>query len=136
MEEFYIQIRTAHIWAVLASGLLFAVRCGAFNLLGARWPRALPARMLSWTIDTILLTAALMLMTVVGQYPFVDPWLTMKVVLLVVYIGLGAMAFATTRRRLTRLGFSAAALLVFGFIVTVARAHHPLGLFSAMATST
>ena len=132
MEEFYIQIRTAHIWAVTASGLLFAVRCGAFNLLGARWPKALPVRLLSWTIDTILLTAALMLMTVVRQYPFVDPWLTVKVLLLVVYIGLGAMAFAPARTRLTRIGFSAAALLVFGFIVTVARAHHPFGLFSGL----
>ena len=82
MEEFYLQIRTVHIWAVTASGLLFALRGGTFNLMGASWPKALPVRLLSWTIDTILLTAALMLMTVVRQYPFVDHWLTVKVVLL------------------------------------------------------
>ena len=133
MEEFYTQIRTVHIWAVTASGLLFAIRCGAFNLLGATWPRALPARLVSWTIDTILLTAALMLMTVVGQYPFVDPWLTVKVLLLAAYIGLGTLAFAAARPRRMRIGVSIAALMVFGFIVTVARAHHPLGLFSGVA---
>lgn len=39
---------------------------------------AWPLRFLSYTIDTILLTAALMLMTIVAQYPFVDSWLTIK----------------------------------------------------------
>lgn len=130
MEEFYPQIRTVHIWAVIASGTLFALRGGAFNLLGAAWPKALPVRILSWSIDTILLTAALMLMTVVRQYPFVDAWLTVKVVLLVIYIGLGTVAFRPSRAKRTRIAFWVAALAVFGFIVTVARAHHPLGLFS------
>lgn len=132
MEEFYPQIRTVHIWAVTASGLLFALRGGAFNLLGASWPKALPVRLLSWTIDTTLLTAALMLMTVVRQYPFVDSWLTVKVLLLVIYIGLGTLAFAAARPRRTRIGVWIAALAVFGFIVTVARAHDPLGLFAGL----
>ena len=79
MEEFYPQIRAVHIWSVTASGLLFALRAGALNLLGAAWPRMLPVRLLSWTIDTTLLTAALILMTIVRQYPLVDSWLTVKV---------------------------------------------------------
>lgn len=133
MEEFYAQIRTVHIWAVTASGLLFALRGGAFAVLGATWPKALPVRLLSWAIDTTLLTAALMLMTVVRQYPFVDHWLTVKVALLVVYIALGTQAFSVARSRGIRIGFWVAALLVFGFIVTVARAHDPLGLFAGMA---
>ncbi len=133
MEEFYPHIRTVHIWAVFLSGALFALRGGAFNLLEASWPKALPVRILSWTIDTTLLTAALMLMTVVRQYPFVDAWLTVKVVLLVVYIGLGTVAFRASRPRATRIGFWIAALAVFGFIVTVARAHHPLGFLAGAA---
>ena len=133
MEEFYPQIRTVHIWSVVASGLLFALRGGAFNLAGAAWPKGLPVRLVSWTIDTTLLTAALILMTLVQQYPFVDHWLTVKVTLLVVYIVLGTQAFAASRSRRTRTTFWIAALLVFGFIVTVARAHHPLGLLSGLA---
>ena len=133
MEEFYPQIRTVHIWAVILSGTLFALRGGAFNLLGATWPKALPVRILSWTIDTTLLTAALMLMTVVRQYPFVDAWLTVKVCLLVVYIGLGTTAFAAGRPKRSRIGFWIAALALFGFIVTVARAHHPLGFLTGLA---
>jgi len=132
MEELYLQIRTVHIWAVAASGLLFALRGGAFNLLCVSWPKGLPVRLLSWTIDTTLLTTALMLMTVVRQFPFVDAWLTVKLLLLVVYIGLGTLAFAGARPRRTRIGCWIAALAVFGFIVTVARAHDPLGLFAGL----
>ena len=130
MEAYYLQIRTVHVAAALASGCLFLLRGLALNGFSARWPKALPVRVLSWTIDTTLLTAALMLMTVVRQYPFVDHWLTVKVVLLVVYIGLGTQAFASGRSRRLRTGFWVAALLLFAFIVTVARAHHPLGFFA------
>jgi uncharacterized membrane protein SirB2 len=45
---------------------------------------AAPLRYLSYTIDTVLLTAALMLTAIVQQYPFVHAWLTVKVVLLAV----------------------------------------------------
>ncbi|WP_310541729.1 SirB2 family protein [Phenylobacterium sp.] len=132
MEEFYPVIRTIHIWAVVASGLLFALRGGAWNLLEARWPKVLPVRILSWVIDSALLSAALILTTLIQQYPFADAWLTTKVVLLVVYIGLGAMAFSQRRSRSVRIGFWVAALCVFGFIVSVARAHSPLGLFASL----
>ena len=64
----------------------------AHNLWGAIWVKARPVRYLSYTIDTLLLTAALMLMTIVGQYPFVYNWLTMKVMLVLLYIVLGYTA--------------------------------------------
>ena len=127
MVEFYLEIRAVHIGSVMASGSLFLVRGLALNLLGQRWALAWPLRYLSWTVDTILLTAALMLMTIVRQYPFVHGWLTVKVLLLVVYIGLGAVALRPERPRKVRLIFWLAALAVFIFIVTVARAHNPLG---------
>jgi uncharacterized membrane protein SirB2 len=133
MIEFYPEIRLVHIWAVVASGALFALR-GLMLLAGARsFAMALPVRWLAYAIDTVLLTAALMLMTIVQQYPFMHAWLTAKVVLLVVYIGLGVIAFRPAASRTARLGGWLAALAVFGFIVTVARAHHPLGLFSGLA---
>ncbi|HMA13449.1 MAG TPA: SirB2 family protein [Kiloniellaceae bacterium] len=131
MIEFYPEIRLVHIWAVVASGSLFALR-GAGLLLGSAWPKAAPLRWFSYSIDTILLTAALMLMTVVQQYPFVDAWLTVKVVLLVVYIAVGIYAFRAASQKV-RLAAWLAALAVFGFIVTVARAHDPLGLFAGLS---
>ena len=132
MEEFYPQIRAVHIGSVLASGALFLLRGAALNLFGATWVKALPLRLLSWTIDTVLLTAALMLMTIVQQYPFVHGWLTVKVLLLVVYIGLGTVALRAERPRRVRLIFWAAAMAVFAYILTVARAHDPLGFLAGL----
>lgn len=129
MEPFYLEIRNVHIGSVLASGGLFLLRGLGVNVFNASWPMWAPVRYLSYTIDTVLLTAALMLMTIVDQYPFVHHWLTVKVVLLVVYIVLGSYALKRGQTRNVRLGFYAAALIVFAFILSVARAHDPLGVF-------
>jgi uncharacterized membrane protein SirB2 len=129
MEAFYFEIRNVHIGAVLASGGLFLLRGLGVNIFNAGWPMWAPVRYLSYTIDTVLLTAALMLMTIVHQYPFVHHWLTVKVVLLVVYIVLGSFALKRAKTPQARLGFFLAALAVFAFILSVARAHDPLGVF-------
>jgi uncharacterized membrane protein SirB2 len=128
MLEFYPQIKWVHIAAISASGLLFALRGGA-ALAGARWPMWAPLRYLTYTIDTVLLTAALMLATLLHQYPFVHGWLTAKVLLLVLYVLLGTWALKRGRTQATRATCYVAALLVFLFIVSIARAHHPLGIF-------
>ncbi|WP_374650466.1 SirB2 family protein [Dongia sp.] len=129
MIEFYEQIKLVHIAAVSASGSLFALR-GLLLNLGYGWVMAPPIRWVSYTIDTVLLTAALMLTTITQQYPFVDTWLTVKVVLLAVYIVLGFISFWRARTKATRLACWLAALAVFGFIVSVARAHDPLGFLA------
>ena len=129
MIEFYPQINWVHVAAVICSGLLFALR-GTAQLAGARWTMAAPLRYLSYLIDTTLLTAALMLATILHQYPFVHAWLTVKVTLLVVYIVLGTFALKRGRTHAIRLYCFIAALAVYLFIVSVARAHNPLGLFA------
>ncbi|WP_339708409.1 SirB2 family protein [uncultured Sphingosinicella sp.] len=126
MEAFYLEIRQVHITAVLTSGALLLLRGLALNLFGARWALAAPFRYFSWTVDTVLLTAALMLTTIIRQYPFADGWLTVKVLLLAPYILLGSYALRGQNRR-TRLLSLAGAALVFGYIYWVARTHHPLG---------
>lgn len=130
MIEFYSEIRLVHIVAVFTSGGLFLLRGLALNL-GAGWAMAAPLRYLSYAVDTVLLTAALMLMTIVQQYPFVHAWLTVKILALAVYIALGSFALKRSQTRAVRIVCWVAALIVFVFIITVARAHHPLGLFSA-----
>lgn len=129
MIEFYPEIRLVHMTAVLASGGLFLVR-GLVLFAGGRWAMAAPLRLLSYSIDTVLLTAALMLMTIVQQYPFVHAWLTVKVLLLLVYIGLGILAFWKGRTRKVRFGAWAAALAVYAYIYSVALAHDPLGFLN------
>jgi uncharacterized membrane protein SirB2 len=127
MIEFYPEIKWVHVAAVMLSGALFMFRAVATNI-GATWAMAAPLRYLSYTIDTVLLTAALMLVTILRQYPFVNGWLTVKVLLLVLYIGLGTFALKHGRTRAIRISCAVAAALVFVLIITVARAHHPLGL--------
>lgn len=129
MDNFYLEIRQVHIAAVIASGVLMLTRGLAHNLWKPAWVKAWPVRYLSYTIDTMLLTAALMLMTIVRQYPFVDSWLTMKVMLVLVYIFLGYMALRGATKRVRWLNLGGAAL-VYGLIISIARAHDPLGIFA------
>ncbi|HTJ20239.1 MAG TPA: SirB2 family protein [Steroidobacteraceae bacterium] len=131
MIEFYPQIKAVHIAAVILSGLLFLMRGGAVQL-GASWAMAAPLRYLSYTIDTVLLTAALMLATIIHQFPFVQGWLTAKVLLLVVYVVLGSFALKRGRTRAVRTSCWIAALLVYLFIFSIARAHNPLGIIALL----
>ncbi len=126
MIEFYPQIKQVHVFLALLSGALFAVR-GAFALAGARWPQALPVKWLSYAVDTSLLTAALMLLTILPWAMFANGWLLAKVTLIVAYVVLGVFAMRPARTRRTRAICYAAALLVFATIYGIARAHHPLG---------
>lgn len=131
MIEFYPQIKSVHIAAVMASGLLFFLR-GASLHAGMQWAMAAPVRYLSYAIDTTLLTAALMLATLLHQYPFVHAWLTVKVLLLVVYIVLGTFALKRGSTRKIRIACWVAALIVYAFIISVARMHNPVGIFAAL----
>jgi len=132
MLEFYPQIKFVHVLCVILSGSLFALR-GTLMLAGSRFANHAVARYASYAIDTTLLTAALMLTTILHQYPFVQSWLTVKVLLLVVYIVLGVFALRLGRTRALRAACFVAALAVFAFIVSVAVAHDPRGQFAAAA---
>jgi len=111
---------------VVLSGSLFALR-GLLMLAGSRFTNHAALRYLSYAIDTTLLTAALMLITILHQYPFVQAWLTVKVLLLVVYIVLGVFALRRGRTRRVRAACYVIALVVFASIVGVALTHNPLG---------
>ena len=126
MIEFYPQIKQFHIFCALLSGTLFALR-GAFALAGARWPQALLVKWLSYAIDTCLLTAAMMLLTILPWAMFANGWLLTKITLIVIYVVLGVFAMRVGRTQRTRAICYVAALLVFTCIYGIARAHHPLG---------
>ena len=74
----------------------------------------------------MLLTAALMLVTILHQYPFVHGWLTAKVLGLLAYIVLGSIALRRGRTRAVRAAAFAGALLAAGYVVAVALAKDPL----------
>lgn len=126
MIEYYAQIRVAHLLAVALSGTLFAAR-GAGVLTGAGWPMHAIVRYSSYAIDTILLTAALMLVAVLPAALFANHWLAVKLVLVVVYVGLGTFALRRARTERGRRIAYVAALVLFALVVGIARRHSPYG---------
>lgn len=128
MLEFYLPIKNVHIAAVLLSGGLFFLR-GMLLLSGRAWAMSAPLRYLSYSIDTVLLTAALMLATMLPSAVFANGWLTVKLSLLVVYVMLGSFALKRGRSHQIRCGCFIAAILVYAFMITVARTHQPWGIF-------
>ena len=128
MIEFYAQIKTVHILCVVLSGAVFAFR-GAGVLAGARWPMLLPVRIASYGIDTVLLTAALMLLTILPGGVFANGWLTVKLALLVVYIVLGSFALKRAKARSAKAGYFTAAVATYLLMYSIARTHDPLGVF-------
>lgn len=129
MTEYYLALRNVHITCAILTIALFLLR-GGLMLADSPWQRNVVLRYLPHAVDTVLLTTALMLTTVIRQYPFAVGWLTAKIVLLVAYIVLGSIALKRGRTRAIRVTAFVAALATIGFLVTVARAHHPLGMFA------
>jgi uncharacterized membrane protein SirB2 len=127
MIEFYPQIRLLHIACVVLSGTLFFLR-GAGVLAGARWPMRLPVRLASYSIDTVLLTAALILVTMLPGAVFANGWLTTKLVLLVIYVVLGSLALKRARTPRAKKLYFIAAIATYLFMFSIARTHDPLGV--------
>jgi uncharacterized membrane protein SirB2 len=124
--EFYSQIRLFHIAFVLMSGSLFCLR-GLMVLAGSPSADHVALRWLSYCIDTALLTAALMLMSLLHQYPIAQPWLTVKLLLVLVYIGCGSLALRRANSAVKRRRYFVIALACYLFIITVAITHSPYG---------
>ena len=131
MIEFYPQVKWVHVAAVLCSGALFFLRGLLLQLGGAgaagRLAMFAPVRYLSYGVDTVLLTAALMLATMLPAAMFANGWLLAKLLLLPVYVVLGSFALKRARTPGTRLAFFLAALAVYATMAGIARAHHPAG---------
>jgi uncharacterized membrane protein SirB2 len=126
MIEFYPQVKWVHVCMVIASGSLFAMR-GAGMLMGSSLGMSAPVRYLSYTIDTTLFTAALMLATMLHQYPFVHAWLTAKIILLIAYIVLGSYALKRGATKQSRALYLIAALLAYLLIAAIALTRGSLG---------
>lgn len=130
MIEFYPHIKWVHVASVVLSGTLFLVRGALVQSGRGRLALSAPFRYSSWSIDSMLLTAALMLATLLPAGFFSNGWLLAKIVLLAVYIGLATVALRSAvpvRRTAAYFG----AIGVFLFVAGIARAHHPLGFLAA-----
>lgn len=127
MLDFYPEIKYVHVAAALISGGLFIAR-GVGVQAAAHWPMAAPVRYLSYSIDTILLGAAVALVFVLPAAVFANGWLIVKLCWVGAYVVSGTYALKRGRTRRMRLACYLAALFAYWNIVAVAIAHHPLGL--------
>lgn len=123
-------ILSIHVLCALASICFFIVR-GIWMLSGSALLQRKFVKVAPHVIDTLLLAAALTLCFMIGQYPFVNGWLTVKLIALFVYIGLGVVALRIGKTKSVRATAFVAAILVFAFIVSVAVTRNPIGFFSA-----
>lgn len=110
---------------MVTSYTLFFVR-GLWLLRDSHWLRRRWVRVVPHVVDTLLLGSAIALAVMLRQYPFVTGWLTAKVLALIVYIGLGLMAFRFARTRRMQCTAWLAAQAVFIYIVAVALTRNPL----------
>lgn len=129
--RWFLPLLVLHVGTVIVSGSLFALR-GAARLADLPIANHVPLRRFSYLNDSVLLAAAILLALCIHQYPLRDAWLTVKVALLPVYIVLGMIALRHGRTRRIRALAYVAALLTFGFIVSVAVTMNPWGLFALL----
>ena len=123
----YLLLKHIHVGAVALSFAGFVWRgwlmLRGSPLLHTRWVRVVPH-----VVDTLLLGSAVALAVWSRQYPLAQPWLTAKVVGLVIYIALGTIALKRGRTRRMRVVAWLLAMAVFGYIVSVAITRSPMGL--------
>jgi len=98
-----------------------ALRIQGSNILQKKWIRIAPH-----IIDTVLLLSAIGLMISIQQYPFVNGWLTAKLIGLIVYIFLGVVTLRIAKSQRVRILSYLLAIATFFYIGSVAITKTPL----------
>ncbi len=124
MADLFSLAKIIHVSTVSFTGLYFVIR-GLSQFNHSQWFKKRWARRLSQYNDTMLLFSGFSMAAIIGQYPFVNSWLTIKFLLMLAYIILGMLAFYWLHRRRQKLLAWFAALLVYGYIVGVAINKNP-----------
>lgn len=125
----YLTMKHLHVACVVLSITGFCLRgwllAQKSALAGRRFFRILPH-----INDSLLLAAAISLTVLTGQYPLIDAWLTAKIFGLIAYIILGSLALKAGRPVGVRFAAGAMAVLVFGWIASVALSKNPAGFLA------
>jgi len=122
----YLFAKSIHVGCVVISLAGFAARA-ALMLRGSNWLRTRFVRVAPHVVDTLLLVSALWLCWLLGQYPFVQGWLTAKVLGLLAYIGFGTVALRRGRTLPVRAAALGGAALSAAYVVAVALTRDPRG---------
>ena len=112
-------LKQLHITCVVLSISGFVVR-GVWMMQESPWLQKKWARVAPHIIDTILLGSAILLAMQIQQYPFVQGWLTAKVLALIAYVVVGAVGLKYGRTKKIRIAAWLVAIAIFAYIVLVA----------------
>jgi len=124
----YLTIKSIHISLVALSFCIFIGRGIMMLMHDARYRHKI-FRVIPPVVDTLLLATGITLMMILQQYPTNQPWLAIKLTALVVYIVLGVFALNRIDNYRTQTISFIAAVTTILFMMSVARTHHPLGVF-------
>lgn len=123
----YVIIRTIHASCALLSVLGFAVR-GCLKFSTGEVPQRFVFKVLPHIVDTVLLVSAITLVIMSGLYPLVSPWVTAKVLVLLLYISLGTLLMRLKVGKATRGALYSAALFCGVYMILVALTKTPVPL--------
>jgi uncharacterized membrane protein SirB2 len=129
----YLIAKSLHVGCAALSISGFTAR-GALMLVDSRLLQNRFVRVAPHVVDTALLLSAIWLAWALGQVPFVQGWITAKVLALVAYILLGSVALRRGRTRTVRAAAFVAALVTAGYIVSVALTRDPRGALVWLAS--
>jgi uncharacterized membrane protein SirB2 len=118
-------LKHLHVTCVVLSISGFVVR-GVWMMRESPWLQKKWVRVAPHVIDTILLVSAILLAMQIRQYPFVQGWLTAKVLALIAYIVVGAVGLKYGRTKKIRIAAWLVAIAIFVYIVLVALSHQVL----------
>lgn len=121
----YAVLKQIHILCAAISIIGFIIR-GVLRIadspaLQKKWIRILPH-----IVDTVLLLSAIGLMISIQQYPFVNGWLTAKLLGLLLYIFLGVVTLRMAKSKPAQIGVYLLAIATFIYIGTVAITKTPM----------
>lgn len=114
----YLSLLLVHKIAVLLSIVGFFGR-GIGHIFQQNWVTKKPVKILPHIVDTLLIVSAFAIVFASG-YSFSDPWIIVKIVGLIAYVGLGLMAFRFAKTRGAKALYWLLTLGVLFYLVAVA----------------
>jgi len=124
-------LKLIHVSCALVSIAGFALR-GYWMAVDNSLLQHRVAKVLPHVVDALLLGSALALLFVLHLSPLTQPWLSAKIIALLLYIGLGMEALRFGQSKKIKVCAYLLALLTAGYMVSVAYSKSPLGFLQLL----
>jgi len=121
-----------HVTTVVMSLILFNLRVYGY-VSRAGWQNSRALKIIPHINDSILLFSAIGMCFQIQQYPFVNAWLGVKVIFLLLYIMFGMLFMRRARKHISVWWLYFLSLACYAFIISVAITHNAWGWFSLLS---